>query len=76
LAVNKVTRQQVGGVTEPGRYMYRFGWLTITAQDLAVWAHFPQAAFTLVGKPVTTEAEEEFHLGAFELREDSSLSER
>jgi hypothetical protein len=78
LAVNKVTWQQVGRVTEPGRYMYRFGWLTITAQDLAVWGQFPNAAFTLVGRPVTAEAEaeEEFHLGAFELREDSSLSEK
>jgi hypothetical protein len=56
--------------------MYRFGWLTIKAEDLAVWDQFPNAAFTLVGRPVTTEAEEEFYLGAFELREDSSLSER
>jgi hypothetical protein len=76
LAVNKVTWQQVGRVNEPGRYMYRFGWLTIKAEDLAVWDQFPNAAFTLVGRPVTTEAEEEFYLGAFELREDSSLSER
>ncbi|MDB5606298.1 MAG: hypothetical protein JWP25_3198 [Bradyrhizobium sp.] len=72
--VNKVTWQQVGRVTEPGRYMYRFGWLTITAEDLAVWEQFPNAAFTLVG--TATEAEEEFHLGAFELREYPSLSER
>ena len=40
LAVNKVTWQQVGRVTEPGRYMFKFGWLTITAEDLAVWSNF------------------------------------
>jgi hypothetical protein len=65
LAVNKVTWQQVGRVTEPGRYIFTFGWLTITAEDLAVWERFPQASFTLV--QTATDAGEEFHLGAFEL---------
>ena len=59
-------------MTEPGRYMFTFGWLTVTAEDLAVWKQFPDAAFTLVKSPAATEAEEEtgeeFHLGAFELR--------
>jgi hypothetical protein len=54
--------------------MFRFGWLTITAEDLAVWEQFPNAAFTLVG--AATAPEDEFHLGAFELREDPSFSER
>lgn len=69
--VNKVTWQQVGQVTEPGRYMFRFGWLTVTAADLAVWEQFPDASFTLVKTAATTAADEteEFHLGAFELRE-------
>jgi len=79
LPVNKVTWQQVGHVTEPGRYMFRFGWLTIAPDDLAVWKQFPDAAFTLVqalAPPLVTEAEsaempsvemDEFHLGAFEL---------
>jgi len=82
LPVNKVTWQQVGHVTEPGRYMFRFGWLTITADDLAIWTQFPDAAFTLVQTPApppTAAAEDgetdgtlatdtdEFHLGAFEL---------
>ena len=35
--VNKITWAQAGRVTDPGRYMFRFGWLTITADDLAVW---------------------------------------
>jgi hypothetical protein len=51
LPVNKVTWQQVGHVTEPGRYMFRFGWLTIAADDLAIWTQFPDASFTLVQTP-------------------------
>jgi hypothetical protein len=69
LSVNKVTWQQVGHVTEPGRYMFRFGWLTMTAEDLAVWKQFPDAAFTLVkttGQGASDETEE-YHLGVFEL---------
>ncbi len=49
--------------------MFRFGWVTITAEDLAVWQQFPNAAFTLVPLAAATDAAEEFHLGAFELRE-------
>jgi hypothetical protein len=79
LVVNKVTWQQVGHVTEPGRYIFRFGWLTIAADDLAVWEQFPDAAFALVKTaPMTateTDAAEEFHLGAFELPEKSTLDE-
>ena len=79
MAVNKVSWQQVGHVTEPGRYMYRFGWLTIIADDLAIWKQFPDASFTLVqtlSPPLAagTDADEaptveieEYHLGAFEL---------
>jgi hypothetical protein len=66
-AVKKVTWQQVGRVTEPGRYMFRFGWLTIAAEDLAVWQQLPNAAFTLVR---TAAEAAEYRLGAFELRED------
>ena len=84
MPVNKVTWQQVGHVTEPGRYMFRFGWLTIVPDDLAVWKQFPDASFTLVqtlapplavelaaetDTPETPPVEtDEFHLGAFELR--------
>ena len=68
MGINKVSWQQVGHVTEPGRYMFRFGWLTVTAEDLAVWEQFPNAAFTLVKIPAATDAGDEFHLGAFELR--------
>ena len=57
--------------------MFTFGWLTIAAEDLAVWAQFPDATFTLVktatptapdaGVELEAEFQEEFHLGAFEL---------
>jgi hypothetical protein len=76
LSVDKVTWQQVGGVTEPGRYMFRFGWLTITAEDLAVWERLPNAAFTLVRTIVATDTGDEFRLGAFELRENLPFGEK
>ena len=76
MPVNKVTWQQVGHVTEPGRYMFRFGWLTIAPEDLAIWAQFPDATFTLVqtlplaptGDADEAAGTDELHLGAFELR--------
>ena len=68
MAVNKVTWAQVGRVTEPGRYIFRFGWLTVMAEDLAVWEQFPNAAFTLVATAAATDVVgEEFRLGTFEL---------
>ena len=67
MAVNKLTWQKVGGVTEPGRYMFTFGWLTISADDLAIWHQFPEAAFTLVKTSATADDEDEYHLGAFNL---------
>ena len=66
--VNKVTWQRAGLVTEPGRYLFRYGWLTVTAADLAIWQQFPEASFTLVNIPSEPDAPEEFHLGTFELR--------
>jgi hypothetical protein len=79
--VNKITWAQVGRVAAPGRYMFKFGWLTITADDLAIWQTYPNAAFTLLRTLAsTTEAEteaiDEYRLGTFELRENLSLSEK
>ena len=74
--VNKITWQKAGHVTEPGRYMFTFGWLTVTAEDLAIWQQFPSAAFTLVQTATATDAGEEFRLGAFELQENPSLDEK
>lgn len=74
--VDKVTWQQAGRVTEPGRYMFRFGWLTVTAEDLAVWEKLPNAAFSLVRTTSTTDAAGEFRLGTFEPGEDLSFGEK
>jgi hypothetical protein len=81
VSVNKITWAQAGHVTGPGRYMFRFGWLTITADDLAVWQAYPNAAFTLISAPAPAPAEgeealagDEFRLGIFELPVDSSDS--
>jgi hypothetical protein len=48
--------------------MFKFGWLTVAAEDLAIWERFPEAAFTLVNT-AAAEDDREFRLGAFELRE-------
>jgi hypothetical protein len=66
-AINKITWQKAGRVTEPGRYMFAFGWLIVTADDLAIWRQFPNTTFTLVR--TANEAEEEYRLGTFELQE-------
>jgi len=66
VAVNKVNWSQVGRVTAPGRYMFKFGWVTITEAELAVWRQFPLAAFTLY-RPHAAETEDDFRLGAFDL---------
>ncbi|WP_375412638.1 hypothetical protein [uncultured Bradyrhizobium sp.] len=66
-AVHKVSWAQVGRAAEPGRYLFTFGWLTITAEDLAVWEQHPDAAFTLVMQN-PAEAVGEYRLGAFDLR--------
>ncbi len=75
--VNKITWQRAGGITEPGRYMFTFGWLTVTSDDLKIWNQFPDASFTLVEIPAHRERgdpeapdevhAEEFHLGTFDL---------
>lgn len=64
LPVNKVTWKKVGQVKEPGRYSYTFGWLTITAADLAIWELFPTAAFVLV---LQVGSKDEYQLGSFDL---------
>jgi hypothetical protein len=75
MAVNKVTWAQVGRMTEPGRHMFKFGWLTVTAEDLAIWEQYPNAAFTLL-RTAPAETEDEFRLGTFELLENLLVSEK
>ena len=64
MTVNKISWHQLARATEPGRYEFSFGWLTITAEDLAVWDRFPGALFTLVRNGANAE---EYRLGAFDL---------
>ena len=66
LSVDKVTWQKVGRVTEPGRYMFTFGWVIVVAEDLAIWKQFPNAEFALVKRPPAADGEDEFRLGAFD----------
>jgi hypothetical protein len=47
--------------------MFKFGWLTVMPEDLAVWEQFPNAAFTLTSAAATDVFGEEFRLGTFEL---------
>jgi hypothetical protein len=74
--VNKVNWAQVGRGTKPGRYLFRFGWVTVMAEDLAIWEQYPNAAFTLLRTVRAAETEDEFRLGIFDLRENLSLSEK
>lgn len=64
--MRKVNWAQVGKVTEPGRYMFRFGFVIITAEDLAIWQKYPEAAFTLIPM-FSSGPQEEYKLGAFDL---------
>lgn len=69
--MKKVDWARVGRVTEPGRYMMRFGYVIVTADDLDIWKKYPQASFTLV--PLfSSGADEEYRLGAFDVSPDGS----
>ena len=70
--VNKITWQKAGRVAKPGRYMFTFGWLTVTSDDLAVWERYPDAAFTLVEVASDSDAPDEFRLGTFDIAESSA----
>jgi len=49
--------------------MFKYGWLTVTADDLAIWKQFPAAIFTLL--PVgSSEDGEEYRLGSFDIGTD------
>ena len=64
--MKKVNWAQVGKITEPGRYIFRFGFVIVTADDLAVWQQYPEAAFTLISM-LSSGEQEEYKLGAFDL---------
>lgn len=66
--VNRVSWKHVGSVQEPGRYMLRFGWVTVTADDLQIWSLFPEATFALYEVP--GEGNDEYRLGSVNLNGD------
>lgn len=67
VCARKIAWREVGQVAEPGRYLFRFGWLTVTAEDIAIWQDHPHASFTLVAVTPLGETPDEFRLGAFDL---------
>jgi hypothetical protein len=46
LVAKKINWAIARRVTDPGRYMFRFGWLTITADDLAIWQAYPDGVYS------------------------------
>ncbi|MCK1595558.1 hypothetical protein [Bradyrhizobium sp. 164] len=55
-------------MTEPGRYRYFFGYLTVTADDIEVWTRYPNATFTLIARMADEQSVgEEYRLGAFDI---------
>ncbi len=66
MTVARVGWGNVGGVQEPGRYMFRFGWVTVTAEDLKIWNQFPEATFALYEVP-GAETADEYRLGSVDL---------
>ncbi|QOG23374.1 hypothetical protein [Bradyrhizobium sp. SEMIA] len=67
MRVNKITWDKIGRVTEPGRYRCFFGYLTVTSEDIEVWARYPEAAFTLIAGSMVEQSDEDFRLGAFDI---------
>jgi hypothetical protein len=53
--------------------MYTFGWVTITADDLAIWQQFPTAAFTLMIQ-ISDGPTDEYRLGSFDLQPSAADS--
>jgi len=68
MPINKITWDRIGRVTEPGRYKCFFGYLTVTREDIEVWARYPDATFTLIAAtPTGAWLGEDYRLGAFDI---------
>ena len=67
MTVARINWQNVGNVTEPGRYMFKFGWVTVTAEDIAIWSQFPEATFALYEAPGPERLNDEYRLGSVQL---------
>ena len=66
MMVPRVSWKQVGLVKEAGRYMFKFGWVTVTAEDLQIWHQFPDATFALY-EVHGVDGNDEYRLGSVEL---------
>ena len=66
MVVARVSWGNVGKVQEPGRYMFRFGWVTITVEDLKIWSQISRAMFALYEVP-GAETADEYRLGSVDL---------
>lgn len=69
MKVPRVSWGQIGRVEEPGRYRFMFGWVTITADDLAIWYRYPDASFALYES--ASESGNEYRLGSVNLNGSS-----
>lgn len=63
--VARINWSDVGKVEAPGRYMFKFGWVTITEDDLTIWSQFLDATFALY--EVSGDESNEFRLGTAHL---------
>ena len=68
MTIPRVSWGNVGKVDAPGRYMFNFGWVTITAEDIAIWSQYPEATFALY-EVHGTEENDEYRLGSVVLKE-------
>jgi hypothetical protein len=71
--MNKLIWGDIGTAAEPGQYKTRFGLVDITVDDLAIWKHFPRAAFAVFGLSPHNSLETVLRLGAFDISEDLGL---
>jgi hypothetical protein len=68
--MNKLIWGNIGMAAEPGQYKTRFGLVEVTADDIAIWKHFPRASFAVVGFSLHNSSDTVLRLGAFDISED------
>lgn len=57
ITVPRIGWDSLGRVEKPGTYMFQFGWVTVTDEDLRIWAQFPEATSALYEAPGAERAE-------------------
>lgn len=72
--IARISRPDVADANEPGRYKFRFGWVTITSEDLATWSQYPRATFAIY--QVKGETPDEYRLGTFDLRNEREAGQQ